>query len=56
MKIPCRREWLPTPVLLPGEVYGHKGQAGYSPWNCKQLDMTEQLTFTHAKGYLHLYG
>ena len=31
-KIPWRREWLPTPVFLPGEFHGQKGLAGYSPW------------------------
>ena len=40
-KIPWRREGLPTPVFLPGEFHG---QRGYSPWGCKMLDMTEQLT------------
>ena len=31
-KIPWRREWLPTPVFLPGEFHGQRGLAGYSPW------------------------
>ena len=22
---------------------------GYSPWGCKESDMTEQLTYTHAR-------
>ena len=43
-KIPWRREWQPTPVLLPGESHGHSSLAGDSPWCCKELDMTEQLT------------
>ena len=30
-KIPCRREWLPTPVFLPGEFHGQRGLEGYSP-------------------------
>ena len=25
----------PTPVFLPEESYGQKGQAGYSPWGHK---------------------
>jgi len=33
------REWLPTPVFLPGELHGQGGLAGYSPWGRK--DMTE---------------
>ena len=35
----------PTAVLLPGESHGLRSLAGYSPWDCKELDMTDQLTF-----------
>ena len=42
-KTPWRRKWLPTPVFLPGELYGQRSLAGYSPWGSKELDMTEQL-------------
>ena len=31
-KIPWRREWLLTPVLLPGEFQGQRSLAGYHPW------------------------
>ena len=31
-RIPWRREWLPTPVFLPGESHRQKSLAGYSPW------------------------
>ena len=37
-KIPWRRDWLPTPVFLPGEFHGQRSLAGYSPWGCKELD------------------
>ena len=47
-KIPWRREWLPTPVFLPGEFHGQRSLAGYSPWGHKESDMTEQLTHTHT--------
>ena len=30
-KIPWRRAWQPTPVLLPGESHGPRSLAGYSP-------------------------
>ena len=30
-KIPWRREWLPTPVFLPGEFYGQKSLVGWRP-------------------------
>ena len=39
-KIPWRREWLPTPVFLPGEFQGQKSLMGYSPWGCKELTNT----------------
>ena len=38
---PWRREWLPTPVFLPGESHGQRSLAGYSPWSHKESDMTE---------------
>ena len=40
-KIPWRRAWQPTPVFLPGESLGQRSLAGYSPWGCKESDMTE---------------
>ena len=40
-KIPWRREWLPTPVFLPGEFHGQRSLAGYNPRGHKELDMTE---------------
>ena len=29
---PWRRQWHPTPVLLPGKSHGWRSLAGYSPW------------------------
>ena len=40
-KIPWRRERLPTPVFQPGEFHGL-----YSPWGCKELDITERLSLS----------
>ena len=48
-KISCRREWLPTPVFLPGEFHGQRSLVGYSPWSpwgLKELDMTEWLALS----------
>ena len=45
-KTPWRREWLPTPVFLPGEFHGRRSLVGYSPWGLKELDMTEWLTYS----------
>ena len=48
-KIPWRREWLPTPVFLPGESHGQRGLAGHSPWGNKESDTTAQLTLTKSE-------
>ena len=42
-----RREWLLTPVFLPGEFHGQRRLAGYSPWGCKKPDTTELLILTN---------
>ena len=42
-KSPWRREWLPTPVFLPGEFHGWRSLVGYSPWGRQESDTTEQL-------------
>ena len=43
-KIPWRREWLHTPVFLPGKFHGQRSLEGYSPWGRKEWDTTEQLS------------
>ena len=40
-KIPWMREWLPTPVFLPGESHGHRSLVDYSPQGHKESDTTE---------------
>ena len=40
-----RRQWHPTPVLLPGKSHGRRSLVGCSPWGHKELDMTERLHF-----------
>ena len=40
-----RRQWQPTPVLLPGKFHGRRSLVGCSPWGCKESDMTERLHF-----------
>ena len=41
-----RRQWHPTPVLLPGKSHGQRSLVGCSPWGLEELDMTERLHFT----------
>ena len=43
-KIPRRRIWQPTPVLLPGLSHGQRSLVGYSPWGCTELDTIEWLS------------
>ena len=52
-QIPWRREWLPTPVFLPGGFHGQRSLVGNSPWDHKESDTTEQLTVTLF--FFHMY-
>ena len=40
-----RRQWHPTPVLLPGKSHGRRSLVGCSPWGLEESDMTERLHF-----------
>ena len=40
-----RRQWHPTPVLLPGKSHGWRSLVGRSPWGHEESDMTERLLF-----------
>ena len=40
-----RRQWQPTPGLLPGKSHGQRSLVGCSPWGRQKSDMTEQLHF-----------
>ena len=42
-KIPWRRRWQSTPVLLLGKSHGQRSLVGYSPWGRKESDMTSLL-------------
>ena len=50
-KIPWRRKWQPTPVLLPGKSHGWRSLVGYSPLGHKESDMTEWLHFLSTHGF-----
>ena len=52
-KIPWRRKWQFTPVFLTGKSHGQRSLVGYSPWCCKESDMTEWLS-THLLSPLQL--
>ena len=40
-----RRQWQPTPVLLPGRSHGWKNLVGCSPWGRWESDTTGRLHF-----------
>ena len=40
-----RRQWHPTPVLLPGKSHGRRSLVGCSPWGCEESETTERLHF-----------
>ena len=40
-----RRQWHPTPVLLPGKSHGWRSLVGCSPWGHQESDTTEHLHF-----------
>ena len=48
-KIPWRRKWQSTLVLLPGKSHGQRSLVGHSPWGCKESDTTERL-------HVHVHG
>ena len=40
-----RRQWHPTPALLPGKSHGRRSLVGCSPWGRQESDTTERLHF-----------
>ena len=40
-----RRQWHPTPVLLPGKSHGQGSLVGCGPWGHEESDTTERLPF-----------
>ena len=45
-KIPWRREWLPTPVFLPGEFHGQRRLVSYSSRCCRVRHISVTNTST----------
>ena len=43
--------WQPTPVFLPREFYRQRSLVGYSPWRCKELDMSEHLSSSSLNSF-----
>ena len=47
-----RRQWHPTPVLLPGKFHGRRILVGCSPWGHKELNTTGRLHFHFSLSYI----
>ena len=47
-----RRQWQPTPELLPGESHGRRSLVGCSPWRCEESDITFTFHFHVLKKYM----
>ena len=45
LKFVGRRQWHPTPGLLPGKSHGWRSLVGLSPWGREESDTTEWLHF-----------
>ena len=50
--ISWRRQWHPTPVLLPGKSHGRRSLVGCSLWGRKESDTTERLHFHFSLSYI----
>jgi len=53
--ITWRQKWPPSPVFLPGKSHGQRSLMGYSPWGCKESDMTERLIMHLSITCLSIY-
>ena len=47
-----RRQWHPTPALLPGESHGWRSLVGCSPWGREESDTTERLHFHFSLSHI----
>ena len=47
-----RRQWQPTPVLLPGKSRGQRSLVGCNPWGREESDMTERFHFHFSVSYI----
>ena len=47
-----RRQWHPTPALLPGKSHGWRSLVGCSPWGREESDTTERLPFHFSLSFI----
>ena len=47
----------PTPEFLPGKTHRQRRLGGYNSWDCKESDMTEQLSIqAQTMKYIYTYS
>ena len=47
-----RRQWHPTPVLLPGKSHGRRSLVGCRSWGREESDTTERLHFHFSYSFI----
>ena len=52
MEEPQKRQWQPSPVLLPGKSHGQRSLVGCSPCGHEESDTTERLHFHFSLSYI----
>lgn len=53
MEIPWRRQWLPIPEFLPGEIQGQRSLEVYSPWGHKGWTQLSDFQLLSSERGLH---
>ena len=55
-KIPWRREWQPTPILLPEKSHGQRSLASYSPWGSQRVGHDLAIKQQQSTSEHYIYG
>ena len=56
VRMPCRRAWQATPVLLPGKSHGQRSLPGCSPQSCKESGKIDMTQHTHIHRDLMIFN
>ena len=51
-----RKAWQPTPIFLSGKSHGQGSLMDYSPWDCKELNVTEHKHTSSFSAVTLIYG
>ena len=55
-EVPLEKEMATQSTILTWRIPWTKDPDGSSPWGCKELDMTEQLTLWLSHKYFHFFS